>query len=238
MFARAPQPTHIESCLCCLRPDKIEVLLSKPRKLLSVDDIQQYAIVATNGAGSGEELRYFTPRILELCHTGEMVWPEIEIVYDHLHSADWKSWPEAEAVAELMDALWTEVLTDYPESSAPGDLLCAFGSAAGSVAPNVASWSSLRTSAAVHGLRDFLVDHVEPRRGALVPKNPYWDTDGSAHLEVVQWLNGGGARKAVDRAIARGSDDDLLRSLAESRAALAPSSEEPERFDEVLAGFL
>lgn len=68
------------------------------------------------------------------------------------------------------------------------------------------------------------------------PSDRDWDTDGNAHLEVVQWLNGGGARKAVDRAIARGSDDhDLLRSLAESRAALAPSSEEPERFDEVLA---
>ncbi|WP_328391532.1 hypothetical protein [Nocardia sp. NBC_00416] len=217
VFVQARRPPRLEACPCCLRPDKIEALLSRPRKLLSVDDLQQYTTVAMNGAGSAEDLRYFCPRILELCHTGEMDWPDIEIVYDHLRCADWKSWPEAGAVAELMDALWTRILTDYPESDAPGDLLCAFGSAAGSVATNLASWSRLEHAAAVHSLRDFLIDQVEVRNGALAPRNPFWDTKSTAHCEVVRWLNGGAARRAVDRAIARGTEDhDLLRSLVES----------------------
>ncbi|MEU1982215.1 hypothetical protein [Nocardia sp. NPDC019395] len=222
VFARAKRPGRIDACPCCLRPDKIEVLLRRPRKMLSADDIRQYATVAMLGAGSAADLRYFTPRILELCHTGEMDFPDIEIVYDHMRRADWESWPEAPAIVELMNALWAEVLARYPDSDDPGVLLCAFGTATGSVVPNLASWSCLETAAAVHSLRDFLSDHVVLRHGTLVPDNPFWDTAGNAHHEVVRWLNGGEAGRAVDRILARGTDDhDLSRSLVESRAVLS-----------------
>ncbi|GGL35209.1 hypothetical protein [Nocardia jinanensis] len=220
-FAQARRPARIEACPCCLRSDKIEVLLDRPRKMLSVGDIRQYATVVMLGAGSAVDLRYFAPRILELCHTGEMDFPDIEMVYDRLRLADWTSWPESGVLVELMDALWAEVLSDYPDACEPSVLLCAFGAAAGSVAPYLASWSRLETSAAVHSLRDFLTDHVVLRRGALVPNNTFWDVDGVGHREVVRWLNGGEARRAVARALARPTDDrDRLRSLAESRDLL------------------
>ncbi|MFI5718040.1 hypothetical protein [Nocardia sp. NPDC051750] len=199
VFAQAERPVRIEACPCCLRPDAIEVLLRTPRHMLSVDDIRQYAVVAMLGAGSAADLRYFTPRILELCHTGEMDFPDLEIVYDHMHRADWKSWPEADAIVELMDALWAEVLTGYPDSDDPSVLLPAFGAATGSVAANLASWSRLETAAAGHSLRDFLTDHVVLRDGILVPNNPFWNADGDAYHEVVRWLNSGEARRAVVR---------------------------------------
>ncbi|WP_153408157.1 hypothetical protein [Nocardia macrotermitis] len=222
VFAQAERPVRIDACSCCLRPDEIEVLLRTPRQLLSVEDIQPYASVAMLGAGSAADLRYFTPRILELRHTGEMHFLDIEIVYDHMHRADWKSWPEAEAIVELMEALWAEVLTDYPDSEDPGALLPAFGTAVGTVAPNLASWSRLTTAAAVHSLRDFLTDEVKLRHGTLMPNNAFWNVDGDAHHEVIEWLNGGAARQAVDRALARGTEDqDRSRSLVESHAVLA-----------------
>jgi hypothetical protein len=90
-FALAPRPTRIECCPCCTTAEEIAVLLSMPRKLLSANELQHYAASSMTTIASAHDLRYFTPRILELCHTGEMIWPDIEIVYDDLRRADWES---------------------------------------------------------------------------------------------------------------------------------------------------
>ncbi|MFI1462116.1 hypothetical protein [Nocardia carnea] len=221
VFAQVERPERIDACPCCLRPDKIEVLLNKPRTDLSADDLRQYVTVAMMGAGSAEDLRYFTPRILELCLTGEMDWPDIEWVYQRLRDAGWRAWPEAGAIAELMGALWAEVLSDYPDSYDPNELLWTFGNAGESVAANLQSWSRLRTPAAVHSLRDFVVDDVVSQDGRRVP-NGLWHTDTAAHREVVQWLDGGEARLAVERAIAQETHQELLHMLNQCRDSLAP----------------
>ncbi|MGO4648063.1 hypothetical protein AB4305_24320 [Nocardia sp. 2YAB30] len=219
-FAQAKRPTRIDACACCSTAEDVALLLSKPRKMLSADDLQYYAASSMMTIGSAEDLRYFTPRILELCHTGALDWPDIEIVYNHLCLADWKSWPEAGVIAELMDALWADVLTDYPAYEDPAALLCALGIATGSVAPYLTSWSLLETSAAIHSLRDFLINDVALQHGRLMPTNAFWDSNANAHKEVVRWLTGGGARQAVDQAFARTTDPQLLELLAESHHVL------------------
>ncbi|WP_406231071.1 hypothetical protein [Nocardia sp. NBC_01009] len=219
-FAQAKRPTRIDACPCCTTTEEVAVLLSKPRKMLGADDLQHYATSSMTTMGSAADLRYFTPRILELCHTGALNWPDIEIVYDHLRRADWKSWPEAGVIAELLDALWDDVLTEYPAFEDPAALLCALGRAADSVAPYLTSWSRLETSAAIHHLRDFLIDDVALRHGALVPTNAFWDPNGNPHSEVVRWLNSKGTRQAIDRAFTRTTDAELLELLAESHDVL------------------
>jgi hypothetical protein len=64
-FALAPWRTRIESCPCCTTAEEIAVLLSKPRKLLSANKLQGYAASSMTTIGSAQDLRYFTPRILE-----------------------------------------------------------------------------------------------------------------------------------------------------------------------------
>ncbi|MFD0360007.1 hypothetical protein ACFQZZ_00900 [Nocardia sp. GCM10030253] len=219
-FARAPRPSRIDACSCCTTAEVVAVLLSTPRKLLSASDLQEYATSSMMTMGSAADLRYFTPRILELCHTGEMTWPDIEIVYDHMRRADWKSWPEAGIVAELMDALWADVLTEYPSNEDPAELLCALGSAMGSVTAYLVSWSLLGTGAAIRNLRDFLVDDVALRHGRLVPKNAFWDSNDYPYNEVARWLTDGGARQAVEQAFARTTDAELMELLVESHDVL------------------
>src|SRR5258705_7533660 len=60
-FALAPRPTRIESCPCCTTAEEITVLLSKPRKLLSANELQHYAASSMTTIGSAQDLRYFTP---------------------------------------------------------------------------------------------------------------------------------------------------------------------------------
>lgn len=141
-FAAAPRPTAIDACPCCIRAEEIAVLLNTPRRRLQADDLAGYGVDVMNTVGGAEDLRYFTPRLLELALAPDgMTWPDMELLFIKLGRANWWSWPEATILQELMDALWTDVLTHHPSWAGTGEVLCSLGSAQASIAHRLHAWS-------------------------------------------------------------------------------------------------
>jgi hypothetical protein len=103
----APRPRVIEGCPCCIDTRRIDVLLSKPLRALTGDDLRRYVAGAFLTIGSKRDFRYLLPRILELsiCDPGAL--PDVEIVLGTLRLAGWGAWPHEErrAIERLID-LW------------------------------------------------------------------------------------------------------------------------------------
>jgi hypothetical protein len=229
-FATVPRPTDISTCPCCLWPEEAAVMLSKPRQQLQVDDLVSYGVNVMNTVGSAEDFRYFAPRLLELSLIIDgMDWPDLELTFIKLARANWQSWPEAAILAELMDALWADILTQDPSWLDTGTLLCALGSAQPSIAHRLHTWSALDSAASIANLHEFVTTQTDIREGRLVARNAYWDTTSATYAELSSWLSDGPAAAAVEAAIASHTSEQVLTHLAaiHNRLLLARSDTRP-----------
>jgi hypothetical protein len=75
-FGRIPRPLTMDGCPCCIDQKGISILLSKPLRELSPDDLTHYSasVFLTVGA------LYFLPRILDILATKPDWWPDPEVV--------------------------------------------------------------------------------------------------------------------------------------------------------------
>lgn len=65
-FADVPRPTEIEGCHCCINEEEIVVLLQKPLRDLSGDDLGPLWYSSPSTVGTWENYCYFFPRLLEV----------------------------------------------------------------------------------------------------------------------------------------------------------------------------
>src|SRR5262245_26685041 len=79
-FLDVPRPTSVDGCPCCIGQKGISILLSKPLRELSPDDLTHYAASAFLTVGAVEDYLYFLPRILEILATQHDWWPDPEVV--------------------------------------------------------------------------------------------------------------------------------------------------------------
>ncbi|MEV0062261.1 hypothetical protein [Nocardia sp. NPDC050718] len=219
-FARVTPPASIDACPCCRTPRDYARLLDHPRSALTAADLSAYTFRALTTVGSATDFRYLAGRILQLLHTDDRAMPDMEVVYGKLRLAGWQTWPEAEAVTSVMDALWAHQFTnDLPEGDI-GAVLCALGTAQGTVAHRLIDWSDLADAAKVRQLHDFVLRHCRVRGGTAVPSNAYWDRASEAYGELVEWLDGGAALGAVVAAFERSDDSQTLELLGEIHSFL------------------
>ncbi|MFD8754485.1 hypothetical protein ACFV0O_26370 [Kitasatospora sp. NPDC059577] len=206
-FAAAPRPTVIDACPCCTPQVAIDTLLRTPRERLGPEDLTRYAASVLNTVGSPADLRYFTPRILQLLLAGELTLPDLEPFCLKLARAGWSDWPEAPYLRQLLDALWSDVLTGPAWWDAEA-VLCALAAAdpAGTDG-RLAAWERLATATAVDRLHEFLLD------SGGRPRNAFWDRGGAAHLAFTAWLRGPALRRAVEEAIDRTDGSGPLEQL-------------------------
>ncbi|MFJ3637934.1 hypothetical protein [Streptomyces sp. NPDC090112] len=232
-FGAVPRPTEIDSCPCCLRPEEAAVLLSTPRRQLRADDLVSYGVNVMDTVGSAEDFRYFAPRLLELSLVIDgMDWPDLEVTFIKLARADWQSWPEAAILAELMDALWADILTQDPSWLDVGALLCALGSAQPSITQRLHAWSALDNAASIANLHDFVTTQTDIRKGRLVPRNAYWDSTSATFAELSSWLSDGPATAAVQAAIASQTSEQVLAQLADIHIRLLQARSDTNRSPE------
>lgn len=78
-FAAVRRPTGIVGCPCCIEDKQIAVLLSRPLRELSAEELSSYASSVFLTVGDEEEFRYFVPRILEISATDPGWWPDPEV---------------------------------------------------------------------------------------------------------------------------------------------------------------
>ncbi|MGC4989491.1 hypothetical protein [Nocardia salmonicida] len=214
-FAALGPPTAIEACSCCRNPADYAVLLNKPRHQLTGTELGVYAFRVLGTVGSEADLRYLTGRILQLLHTDDPHMPDMEVVYCKLGSVGWQSWPQADAIAEVLDAWWHSMfITAHPRTGI-AVVLCALGAAESTIAARLAEWELLDSALSVRNLHEFVVHGCRLANSRVIPTNSYWDRGWVAYDELVGWLSDGSAMEAVTAAFDRTEDLDLLDLLVE-----------------------
>ncbi|MFE1592525.1 hypothetical protein [Nocardia sp. NPDC058705] len=217
-FAAVGPPVAVEACPCCRSPADYAVLLSKPRHQLTGIELGGYAFRVLGTVGSEADLRYLAGRILQLVHTGDAWMPEMEVVYGKLRRAGWRSWPQADAIADVLDTLWHSMFT---ANDAPvGAVVCAVGTAEQTIATRLAQWELLDSPLSIRNLREFVVHGCRLANSRLVPANSQWDRTSVAYGELVGWLSDGPVMDAVTAAFDRTGDLEQLELLAETYGVL------------------
>lgn len=127
------RPRIIEGCPCCIDTRRVDVLLAKPLRELTGEDLWRYVSGVFLTIGSDCDFRYLLPRILELAIIEPGTLPNTEIVLGKFERADQSSWSREQraAVKTLVDvwfdhALWEDLreAEDWLISSEAEAVLC------------------------------------------------------------------------------------------------------------------
>lgn len=110
---RAPVPSVIEGCPCCLETRGVDVLLTTPLRELTGEALARYASGAFLTVGGERDFGYLLPRILETAIGDPPGVGDAEIVLGKLALANWRSWPDGQrrAVEDLIDAWFGQALS-------------------------------------------------------------------------------------------------------------------------------
>lgn len=219
-FAPVDPPAAIEACPCCRDPADYTVLLSRSRHQLTGTDLGSYVFRALGTVGSAADLRYLTGRILQLLHTDDPHVPDMEVVYSKLRRAGWHSWPQADAIAEVLDALWRSVFATAISGPDIAVVVCSVGAAEHTIAARLADWALLDSAPSVRNLHELVLRGCRLEADRVIPTNSYWDRGWVPFGELVDWLSNGPAMDAVVAAFDRTEDQDLLELLAETYGVL------------------
>lgn len=121
-FADVEKPSDIDGCECCWYPEDTRLLLDKPLRSLSGEDLSEYASSVFLTAGDLPDFRYFLPRLLDIAANDPSWWPCPEVLLKTLKLADWRSWPsEEQAVIEQVLEAWFDQCLRTPCSEESHD---------------------------------------------------------------------------------------------------------------------
>lgn len=126
----APTPRVIEGCPCCIGTRKTDILLSKPLRALSDDDLARYGAGVFLTVGGQRDFAYLLPRILEVSAKTPGWYPSAEVVLGKLRLANWETWgrSEHEAVLAFLSAWFDQTAQRLGEDARAamgvGELLC------------------------------------------------------------------------------------------------------------------
>jgi hypothetical protein len=182
-FAAVPRPRHIDGCPCCIDRKEVGVLLSKPLRSVTPEELSAYAASAFLTVGDAADYLYFLPRILEVTATEPSWWPDPEVTGRAIRAANPETWSAARlsALTGFLEAVVEAAVRD-------GDYfrldswVCAIGRAGLDVRPSLGLIG--QSPAAVLGY--FEVNAEGLPRGRLA--NAFWELPCPAHDAVVDWF--------------------------------------------------
>jgi len=101
------------SCPCCVTDEEINIIIKKPLKNLSSEDLGHFIRSAISTFGSINHYKHFLPRILELM-TLESSTDIIDdfTCFEKLNYAEWETWSENEIqiIEEFFTELWKTII--------------------------------------------------------------------------------------------------------------------------------
>ena len=98
-FTNVPKPKTIAGCPCCIEGKKIDVLLSKPLREITADELSSYAFSLFNTVGSEADFKYFLPRIWDLLVGDWFFYVDPEVILGKLSYVRWQEWEENQRFA-------------------------------------------------------------------------------------------------------------------------------------------
>jgi hypothetical protein len=214
VFGRLPRPVSVDGCPHCVGDDGRR-LLDQPLRLLEPGGVvARHAAAALLTWGGVEDFRYFLPRLLECAVADAFSYPDPEIVFGKLAIAGWQDWPgeQRAAVDAFLAAWWADVLAGDRSGLKIGTVVCCLGATGADMASYLERWGRLETVTAIGLLHEFVMNEVLWRPAPLLLG--FWKR-GAAHQQVVSWLTGGAAARAVAAAFDRETREEVLQLLAE-----------------------
>ncbi len=180
-------------CDCCVNPEHSARLASTPLCDLTYDDLERYSRKAITTWGNARHFKHFLPRLFELTIEHRDDFLDLAVLFRKLEYAQFNSWSqhERDAVNWFLDEYWDYQLSD-PIVNAFSDsidtVLCAISNALPSVQRFLDTWITTHTDNAKRHLAAFILNNeaILLKKGRL--SNPFWNTSGEAHREVMNWL--------------------------------------------------
>lgn len=186
VFAVKKTPRRIDACYGCVNEEEIKLLLSKPLRSLSANELSSYALSVFYTAGSEEDYRYFLPRILDISFHDDDWWPSREVVLGRLSYVNWQSWSKSEqsALHEYFEAIFDHMTGLENAGQHLDELFCGLGLAVVDLRPYL---NKLEHS----DLRPALLAYFEENAHCLEKgrlSNSHWGDNDQKAAVIVEWL--------------------------------------------------
>lgn len=230
VFERYPARRDMPHCECCVSPEEIALICSKPLQELTGDDLAAYAGKAITTWGDVEDFKHFLPRLMEVVATeGSVDWRYPEVVFSRFRYGHLEGWAPSErlAVEAYFLSLWRFVLSRYPVfpggddpwSSIVNDYLGAIAQATDDLSPYLQIWRMDRSIPALGHLADFVWDTLDYMQdhGTL---GAFWE-DRVAEAQVKDWLTDLATQRRLEEGLASPSSGLFVPSLLRALNCLA-----------------
>lgn len=200
-FRTVPKPRSIEGCPCCIHTVDRRRLLESPVRTIDPQALSPFAFKAMTTVGAADDLRYFVPRILEVCAEDPHWWPDVEIVMDRVTMAGWHSWPSREraAIEALVHAVLASARAEGDGSGVLDAWICAASIAGIDVTACLEAMLDPTCRPALLAYWELNAREVEARRLG----NAHWTRAPVMEQRIADWLRSDRVQAAI--AAAHGS---------------------------------
>jgi hypothetical protein len=195
-FKDIPKPKFVDGCPCCIDQKGISILLAKPLRELSPDDLTHYAASVFLTVGSVEDFSYFLPRILEICVTKTHWWPDPEVIAGALLNSEFHSWPKTRSKAgkDFLNAVIDDLVADDDKGFELDSWICALAKLKFDLNPYLKKIASNKPC---------LISYYEVNSQQLLENhlaNSFWNDAQKEHRQVVDWFQSAEIKKAIELA--------------------------------------
>jgi hypothetical protein len=108
-FAVHPFRSGMPCCIPhCMDQAELDVLGQKPLREITAEELRPFAANLLSTCGEVEDFKFALPRLFECSSQYLFAYPDPELMFGHLHQAEWRSWPPGErrAVEDFLNAWW------------------------------------------------------------------------------------------------------------------------------------
>lgn len=192
-FQDVPRPVHIDGC--CIDDKGISILLSKPLRHLSPDDLTHYSASIFLTVGDIPDFLYFLPRILEILSSDSHWWPDPEVVTKAIQTSEFDSWPQhrQKAVLDYFDSVLNNLLISGDDIGSIDSWICALGR----LFPDITGYLSRISRHPKRVVEYYEVNSEQLIKGKLA--NSFWDDAPETQSQVIEWFNSPAIRKTIDK---------------------------------------
>lgn len=175
--------------------------------------------------------------MLECAVADAAEFPDPEIVLGKLALADWRHWPvgEPRAIDDFLHAWWESTLQQYPAPQPVGTVLCSIAAAGVDLDSYLRAWSPLDGDDAIRHLYDFLATDVNWSPDPQLT-NAFWERGSAAYRQVLTWIGGGPATRAVEAAFERATSEPVLELLGIIHGWISPLERDQPIVSRTLTG--
>lgn len=183
-FQDVPKPRRINGCPCCIDDEEISVLLSKPLREISSDELESYSFSAFLTVGAEADYMYFLPRILEIACTENSSWPDIEIIGRAIGEVKPANWPKEQKLA-LIDVL-SSVIQEVAEEM-NGFSIDSWICAIAKMGLDVRIFLK-QIEQSPEAILAFYESNARTLLNKQKLSNSFWGKDTPCYNEVIQWF--------------------------------------------------